>query len=82
MQCGLCIIRPYSSNMRLKEIGQITIGSRFRESTSCVFVSHPVGANLVCLRPGHQDRVIALKLLSNYPHARNQNVSMARSLEA
>ena len=47
------------SDMRLKEIGPVTIGSRVRDTISCVFVPHSVGANLVHLRHETTNRVTA-----------------------
>ena len=52
--------------MRLSEIGPITIGSRVRDTISCVFLPHAVGVNLVHLRQDTTNRV-SLKATTKVP---------------
>ena len=45
--------------MRLRKLGPITIGSRVRDTITCVFVPRSVGANSVHLRHETTNRVTA-----------------------
>ena len=59
--------RPLTSHMRLREIDPITIRSRVRDTTSCVFAPHSVGANSVRLRHGISRSCYSLKGTTSIP---------------
>ena len=54
-----CNSRLLKSHMRLREIGPITISSRVRDTISCFFLPHAVGANSLHLRHETTTRVTA-----------------------
>ena len=53
--------RPLMSHMRLRKIGPTIIGSMVRDTISCAFIPHSVGANLVRLRHGTKSSPYSLK---------------------
>ena len=63
----LCNSSPLTLFMMLGEIGPITIGSRVRDTTSCVFVPHSDGAKLVRLRNGITKSCYSLKTIIKIP---------------
>ena len=54
--CNSCLLK---SHMRLREIDPITIGSRVKDTISCVYLPNAVGANSVHLRHETTTRVTA-----------------------
>ena len=69
----------YLSLMGLREIGPLTIGSRVRDTISCIIPPHAVGAISVHLRHETTNRVQLKGYYQNTPHSRNCNSRLLRS---
>ena len=69
------------SHMMLRRKGPITIGLRFRDTISCAFIPHSVGASSVRVRQDTTKSCYRLKTSSKIPTlSRKKNATVARSI--